>query len=60
MEINQIEKFAKKIKVISKEHRFSILEEWSEELIIKTRNFEIDAIEDLLEQYLTIVKKLKS
>ena len=59
MEINQIEEFAIKIKKISEEHSIAPLEKWAEELILKTRNFEIDSIEDLLDKYLVILKKLK-
>ncbi|MEC7183222.1 MAG: ATP-binding protein, partial [Bdellovibrionota bacterium] len=59
MEINQIEEFASKIKKMSEEHNVSELENWADELIIKTTNFEIDSIEDLLDQYLIIVRELK-
>ena len=59
MEINQIEEFASKIKKMSEEHNVSELENWADELIIKTTNFEIDSIEDLLDKYLIIVKELK-
>ncbi len=59
MEINQIEEFASKIKKMSEEHNVSELENWADELIIKTTNFEIDSIEDLLDKYLIIIKELK-
>ena len=59
MEINQIEDFAIKIKQISKEHNIPLLEDWADELVLKTRNFEIDSIEDLLDKYLVITKKIK-
>ena len=40
-------------------YNFSLLKNWSEELILKTRKFEIDAIEDLLDQYSDLIKKIK-
>ena len=44
---------------MSEEHNVSELENWADELIIKTTNFEIDSIEDLLDKYLIIVRELK-